>query len=327
MIKKLVAGISIVGITVGVMGGLPATAVSQPIDYDPFGGVEWSDPNSNFAVGVKKACNTSDPGFSFRENGSNSFDAGGSVTVNGTSIGAIDTFFDLTTEGFDALARYPETGTMTAGDLGVSVSYRITSDDIVRTMVTITNNGASDATDVAINIENDFGDPFTIGHVDAGTWRPSGRWFVTTYGSYGENDYGPIFHLPDGPGSPESPATYALCTGTPLNLESGEFEDSVFGYLVDIPVGETRRIIIIQGVDVGAESLQSIIDKAESYDPAAQTPGSGILSDLSDIDACTVVNWAFDVCGGGGDRSRSPFIEFSLDPYQEAAAADLPDTL
>lgn len=312
MSKRTACGLAATGLMAGM--ALPASAASENMG--------WSDPGSNFSVGVSGACGASS-GFRFQEDNSYSFDDGGLVTVNGTYIGSGGTSFDLTTVGSDAVATYPETGTQFVGDLAVTVSFRFTSADIVRTLVTITNTGLTDVTAVPVNIENDYGDNFGVFHVEGGTWRPSGTWFVTAdTDSANANDYnyGPIFHLIDGPGSPESPATYALCNGTLIDESTPLFEDSAIGYLVDIPAGATRRIVVIQGSDVGG-TVSSATTKAQTYDPASQTPGSGILSDLSAEDACTVVNWVFEGCGSSGGGS---FPNPDYDYYM--SRTDLPNT-
>ncbi|MFM8855827.1 MAG: hypothetical protein ACKOI2_01205 [Actinomycetota bacterium] len=58
------------------------------------------------------------------------------------------------------------------------MSYRFTDDDIARTLVTITNNGASAAVSVPVTLAYNHGDSFTVRSVGGGTWRNSGGWFV-----------------------------------------------------------------------------------------------------------------------------------------------------
>ncbi len=333
MLKKVVAGIAIMGTAAGFTGGIPASAESTPL-LSP-----WQDPNSVFEVREEYGGTCGPEGFSFRDGDNYSFDNGGSVQVDGTYIGVGATAFDLTTVGADALATYPVTTPESVGDLAVSVSYRITSDNIVRTMVTITNTGTTDAADVPVTIESSPPDSSRIYYVDGGTWRSSGGWFVMGDDdpAVGDYSYPPSFHAPDGPGSPLSPATIAVCDGTLRNLQAVESvsistSQLVFGYRVDIPAGETRRIVVFQGSGLSDEestvidTVATVTQKGQSFNPAGQTPGSGILSDLSCDDALTVVNWVFTGCGGDDD-SRGPFFDFSLDPYQEAVAEGLPDTL
>lgn len=338
MTKKLLAGIAILGIVGGVTGEIPVSAASTSLP--------WDDPNSNVEVGgpgglyAPTTCSFS--GFNFRDTSDNSFDNGGLVKVDGTYIGNGATTFDLTgvSGSTDALATYPETDSVPVGDLGVSVSYRITSGNIVRTMVTITNNGATDAIDVPVSIESSVVSGARAYHVDGGSWRSSGDWFVMAEADNPPSqpdpspNHPPSFHAPDGPGSPESPATVASCDGTPRNLQSAETgivndHELVFGYGVDIPAGATRRIVVIQGFGNNLETVTSLRLRVESFDPSGQTPGNGILSDLSDVDACTVVNWAFEVCGGGGGSDFDIDLDVDIDHYQRRAAeeSDLPDTL
>ena len=326
--KSAVAGIAILGIMGGVTGGLPVSAADQSISPP------WLDPNSVFEVrGNRNTCGTN--AFSFRDNEKNSFDNGGLVKVDGMPIGSGATEIDLTPVDSDALATYPKTSTAPVGDLGVSVSYRITSGNIIRTMVTITNNGATDATSVPVSIESTVPSDSRVYHVLGDTWRSSGDWFVMGEDNSptpSDYEYPPSFHAPDGPGSPESPATVEFCDGTPRNLQSVEpglvnEVELVFDYLVDIPAGATRRILVIQGAGASTDSVATLTDSVEEFNPAGQTPGNGILSDLSDEDACTVVNWAFEVCGGGSDFDID--LDVDIDHYRRRAAeeSDLPDTL
>jgi hypothetical protein len=296
----------------------------------------WSDPNSYFEIQNDNTCGLA--GFSFRDYNAYSLDNGGLVSVNGTYIGTGATQFDLSSADSDALAAYSQV----VGDLGVTVSYRISSANIVRTMVTITNNSTTDAVSVPVNIESTIPSDSRIYYVDGGTWRSSGDWFVV--GEAGEPDdtppsdpsepspspdYPASFHAPDGPGSPASPATIATCDGTVRNLQAAEslsinVDELVFGYLVDIPAGQTRRLIVIQGAGDDGEVVSEVTQKGVDFDPAGRTPGSGILSDLSDADACTVVNWDFSVCGGDSGGGSYDFDDIDINHYRQPT--ELPDT-
>lgn len=331
MLRKVVAGIAIVGIATGVTGRTPASAAET--------GLSWSDPASVFEVREQYGTTCGSSGFSFRDEDNYSFDNGGLVTVEGTYIGTGATKFDLASAGSDALSTYPQIDTQQVGDLGVSVSYRTTSTNIIRTIVSITNNGTTDATDVKVNIENTVPSDSRVYYVDGGTWRSSGDWFVMGEEGFPDRsipwpspEYPSSFHAPDGPGSPESPATIAVCNGSLRNLPLVEptsgFNETelVFGYLVDIPVGATRRIMVIQGAGGDGDVVSDVIQKGQTFNPAGQTPESGILSDLRCDDALTVVNWDFSGCGseGGG-----PQFSIDLDHYVRRAAEEsaLPDTL
>ena len=298
----------------------------------------WSDPNSYFEIQSDGTCGSN--GFSFRDDNDYGFDTGGLVSVNGTYIGTGSMNFDLSSAGSDALAAYSN---LVGSVLGVTVSYRISTANIVRTMVTITNTGTTDAENVEVNIENSIPSDSRIYYVDGGTWRSSGDWFVV--GEAGESsdtppsdpseaspspDYPASFHAPDGPGSPSSPATIATCDGTLRNLQAAESlsineDELVFGYLVDIPAGQTRRLIVIQGVGDDDAVVDDVKDKGVDFDPAGQSPGSGLLSDLSDEDACTVVNWDFSACGGDSGGGSYDFDDIDIDHYRQPT--ELPDTV
>lgn len=282
----------------------------------------WAD-DSDFEVRKDSACSGS--GLGYRDDSNNGFDQAGLVSVNGTVIGSGASTVDVTSSGTDSIATYSET----IGDLGVEISYRFTNDNISRTLVTITNNGVSALTDLPVNIQNDLGnDDFEIVHVSGGSWRSSGDWFVSSESRF-PGYYSEVFNVPDGPGSPESMASVTNCAGSALNLTTNADEFLVFGYQMDIPADESRRILIFQGVSMSGVDEASIIAaavaKATAFDPGSQSLGSGILSDLSAEDACTVVNWAFAGCSSEGGGGSGYDIDISIDNY--IRESDLPDTL
>jgi hypothetical protein len=291
----------------------------------------WSD-DSEFQVknGSADGCLGSG-GLAFYDSGNNGIEPGGLVSVDGTVIGSGATTVVVTSSGTDSIATYSDT----IGTLGVEISYRFTDDNIARTLVTITNNGGSALTDLPVSIQNVFGDDFDIYHVDGGSWRSSGNWFVSgdSRGYYSE-----VFHAPDGPGSPESMASVTNCAGSPLDPTSNDSGDMVFGYQMDIPAGESRRILVVQGLsysgrasDIAPTQPEGVamikaaaIAKATAYYSVSLSPGSGIVSDLSAEDACTVVNWAFAGCGSGGGQ---PSYDIDIDISNYTRESDLPDTL
>ncbi|MFM8855826.1 MAG: hypothetical protein ACKOI2_01200 [Actinomycetota bacterium] len=61
--------------------------------------------------------------------------------------------------------------------------------------------------------------------------------------------------------------------------------------------------------------------KAEGLASSVPSPGNGIFGDLSAEDACTVVNWVFDGCGGTPAFDIDIYIEHYL------RESDLPNTL
>lgn len=270
-------------------------------------------------------------GLGFYDHDNNGIEPGGTVVVNGAVIGAGATTVAVTSSGSDSIATYSQT----IGTLGVEISYRFTDNDISRTLVTITNNGGSALTALPVSIQNVFGDYFDIYHVDGGSWRSSGNWFVSgdSRGYYSE-----VFHAPDGPGSPESMASVTNCAGSPLDPTSNDSGDMVFGYQVDIPAGESRRILVVQGLSYSGRAnaiaptqpegvamiKAAAIAKAAAFYSVSLSPGSGILGDLSAEDACTVVNWDFAGCGSGGGQ---PNYDIDIDISNYTRESDLPDTL
>ena len=282
----------------------------------------WADGGagaSDFEVKIGGNCGAT--GLTFRDNEDYGFDTASLLTVGGTTVGASATLVDVTTVGTDSIATHSEN----IGDLTVEVSYRFTDDNIARTLVTITNNGATASTGLTVSMVYDHGDVFAVRSVDGGTWRGSGDWFVMSENGVASNvfdNYKAVFHMPDGPGSPESPASLVECAGPALSLSSVT-ETIVYSYLVDIPAGESRRIMTLQGM---APTADGVTTGVQNYSPASMTPGSGILDDLSAEDASTVVNWVFDGSGSGDDQP-SYDIDIDIDISNYTRESDLPDTL
>ncbi len=303
-----------------VMVSVIATLNVGGVAYAASENLPWSDGGagaSDFEVMNGFSCGAT--GLSFRDNEDYGFDRASLLTVGGTTVGASASAVDVTTDGTDSIATYSEI----IGDLTVEVIYRFTDDNIARTLVTITNNGANAATGLSVSMVYDHGDTFAVRSVDGGTWRGSGDWFVMSENGVASNvfdNYKAVFHMPDGPGSPESPASLVECAGPALSLSSVT-ETIVYSYLVDIPAGESRRIVTLQGM---APTADGVTTKVQNYSPGSQTPGSGILGDLSAEDACTVVNWVFDVCGSGGGQ---PTYDIDIDISNYTRESDLPDTL
>ena len=301
------------GILVAVVPGGPVSAATENLP--------WSDGGSGaskYQVQVSSTCIGS--GLGFRDDDSYGFDQGSVLTVGGTVVGSGTTSVDVTTVGSDSIATHSET----VGDLTVNVSYRFTDDDIARTLVTITNNGASTAVAVPVSLTYDHGDTFTVRSVDGGTWRNSGSWFVHSEAGVPTSqydNYNAVFHFPDGPGSRESMASVTSCVGGSVNLNT-DTEYIVYGYVLDIPAGESRRILVFNGL---ANTADAVTTKAESFTSAVLSPGGGILGDLLAEDACTVVNWAFAGCSSEGGGGSGYDIDISIDNY--IRESDLPDTL
>lgn len=303
-------GLIMSGILVAVAPGGPVSAAAENLP--------WSDGGSgasNFQVQKDSACSGSGSGLGYRDDDSYGFDQGAVLTVGGTIVGSGATSVDVTTSGNDSIATYTET----LGDFTVVVSYRFTDDDIARTLVTITNNGASAAVAVPVTLAYNHGDTFTVRSVDGGTWRNSGNWFVQSESGVPTNqidNYNAVFHFPDGPGSPESMASIITCIGGSVNVNT-DAEEIAYGYIVDIPAGESRRILVFNGL---ANTADAVTTKAGSFASSVPLPGSGILGDLSEEDACTVVNWEF--CSSGGGSS----YEVDIDISNYLRESDLPDT-
>ncbi len=309
--KRVRTGLVMVSVAAALnVGGVAHAALEN---------LPWSDGGagaSDFQVQTGFYCG--ETGLGFRDNVDNGFDMASLLGFGGTTVGASAASVDVTTVGTDSIATYTET----VGDYTVEISYRFTDDNIARTLVTITNNGATSAIGLPVSLVYDHGDTFAVRSVDGGTWRGSGDWFVMSenVASNVFDNYKAVFHMPDGPGSPESPASVVDCAGPALSLSSVN-ESIVYSYLVDIPAGESRRIVTLQGM---APTADDVTTKVQNYSPGSQTPGSGILGDLSAEDACTVVNWVFDVCGSGGDQ---PSYDIDIDISNYTRESDLPDTL
>jgi hypothetical protein len=282
----------------------------------------WSDGGagpSDFAVSTDSFCSSS--GISFRDNVDYGFDGASLVKVNGTGVGASATTVDVSSIGSDSIATYSET----VGDLLVEVSYRFTDDNLARTLVTITNQGATAASALPIALLYDHGDTFTIRSVSGGTWRNSGNSFVMSEAGVATgvfDNYKAVFHLPDGPGSPESMASVVTCLGASVNVgDSVEYVQ--YTYSLDIPAGESRRVLTFHGMD---QTADGVTVKSQTLSQSLPSPGSGLLSDLSVEDACTVVNWAFEVCGSdGGSEGSFDFDDIDIDHYRQPT--ELPDTV
>ncbi len=310
--KRVRMGLVMVSVVAALNFGGVAYAATENLPWSD-GGAGLSD----FQVQTDTVCGGT--GLGFRDEEDYGFDMASLLTVGGTTVGASATEVDVTTVGTDSIATY----TQTVGDYTVEISYRFTDDNIARTLVTITNNGATAATGLSVSMVYDHGDDYAVRSVDGGTWRGNGDWFVMSEDGVASNVFGSykaVFHMPDGPGSPESPASLVECAGPALSLSSvtGEI---VYSYLVDIPAGESRRIVTLQGMALTADDVTT---KVQNYSPASMTPGSGILGDLSAEEACTVVNWAFAGCGSGGGQ---PSYDIDIDISNYIRESDLPDTL
>jgi hypothetical protein len=296
---------------VSVAGSVQAASQSLP----------WSDGGTDFEVqdpqNSGSVCGQS--GISIRDNEDYGFDVANLLSINGVGFGASATAVDVTTVGSDSVATYSGT----VGDLLITVSYRFAAGDLARTLVTITNQGTTTFSG-PVTLGFDTGDTFTVRSVSGGTWRNSGNWFVMSENGVASNvfdNYKAVFHLPDGPGSPESPASVTLCSGAVTVGTSSE--QIVYGYTVNVPAGESRRILVFQGMDPTADGVTT---EATSFGQASKSPGSGILSDLSLEDACTVVNWVLEGCGSdeGSGGGSYDFDDIDIDHYRQPT--ELPDT-
>jgi hypothetical protein len=310
-VRNFRTGLVVVGLLSGALASSPVGAASENLPWTD-GGAGPSD----YQVQVDSVC--SFPAIGFRDNVDNGFDHGGVFGFAGLApVGSGATTVDVTTSGTDSIVTYSETN----GDYTVDINYRFTDDNIVRTLVAVTNNGAVAATALPMALAYDHGDTFTVRSVDGGTWRNSGNWFTmseTGVASGVFDNYKAVFHLPDGPGTPESTASVGECAGAPVSLGAVS-EYITYVYLMDIPAGETRRLVVYNGIDPTADGVAT---KAATFASSLPSPGSGLLGDLSAEDACTVVNWVFAGCSSGGE---SPSYDIDLDHYLQRS--DLPDTL
>ena len=309
--KRVGFGAVVLGVV--LLQGGPAHGASESLP--------WSDGGagpSDFEVDAESFCTTS--GISFKDNEDYGFDGASLVKVNGTGVGASATTVDVTTIGLDSIVTYSET----VGDLLVEVSYRFTDDNLARTLVTITNQGATAVSPLPVSLFYDHGDTFTIRSVSGGTWRNSGNSFVMSEAGVATgvfDNYKAAFHLPDGPGSPESMASVVTCLGGSLNVgDSAEYVQ--YTYSLDIPAGESRRILTFHGLH---QTADGVTVKSQTFSQSLPSPGSGLLSDLSDEDACTVVNWDFSACGGDSGGGSYDFDDIDIDHYRQPT--ELPDTV
>jgi len=309
-VKIVRTGLVMVGVIASLNSGGVAHAASENLPWSDGGG-----GLSDFQVKSGSACTSN--GVGFRDDENYGFDMAGLLSVNGIPVGAAATAVDVTTNGTDSIATYTET----LGALAIAISYRFTDGNIARTLVTLTNNGSSLITGLPVDMQHshsDFGFQFMAGS----TWRNSGDWFILNEEGVPSNtidNYTAALHLPDGPGSPESVASIDACVGVPINNTTvGDINDVVYGYSIDIPAGESRRLLTYHGIASTADALKSI---AETFASSLPSPGSGLLSDLSETDACTVVNW--DFCGSGGSQ---PEYDFDIDISNYQRESDLPDT-
>ena len=156
---------------------------------------------------------------------------------------------------------------------------------VARGLISVTNTGETDATDVGVDVWGNFGSDSStvINDTSSGdtTLDASDLWFISSDDAVdGDNGDPVIITVIQGPGS--------TATSIAPTLAAGD-DDYTAAFTLDIPAGETRTVVMFHKMYTDVSAAQADVS---SFAGISSIQSAGLLGNMTAAEKSSVVNFA-----------------------------------